>query len=222
MKFGKRVSIIIPTLNEEKNLDELFDRIPGYIDQIIVVDGYSKDHTVDIAKKYSCHVVFDKFGKGSAMCAGARYCDGDYIVMMDADLSHKPIELDILLKGLSEGYDICMGSRFLKGGGTEDMTYLRKIGNCIFVQMVNCFFGGRYTDLCYGYRSFTKYSFDRLNLKCKGFSIETEISIKALKHKMKILEVPSFEKKRKSGKGKLRTVNDGWKILKVIISEVFR
>jgi glycosyltransferase involved in cell wall biosynthesis len=221
MLHGKRISLIIPTLNEERNLPIILRKIPKYVDEAIVVDGYSEDKTVKIARQYGCKVYYDKIGKGSALILGAKKSTGDFIVMMDADCSNRIPELKSLIAGLNSGHDICMGSRFMRGGGSEDITTTRRLGNKFFVSLVNLFFGGRYTDLCYGYRSFDRKAFDKLELKSKGFSIETEMSIKAAKMRMRVLEVPSFEKKRAYGESNLRTYSDGWKIMKIIMKEVF-
>ena len=89
-----------------------------------------------------------------------------------------------------------------------------------FVFLINLIWKAKYTDLCYGYRAFRKGVWERLNLRSKGFGIETEISIRAVKKKMKVLEIPSFEKKRKFGEGKLKTLKDGFQILKTILREL--
>jgi glycosyltransferase involved in cell wall biosynthesis len=222
MKDGKRISLVIPTLNEAENLPVLLKTLPDYIDETIIVDGHSKDRTDSIARQHGCTVLFDNIGKGSALIKGCSQSSGDYIVMMDADLSHRPVELARLLKALGDGHDICMGSRFMKGGSSSDISLIRMMGNKFFVWLVNTLYRASYTDLCYGYRSFTREAFDRLNLRSVGFSIETEISIKAAKQKMNVLEVPSFEKRRHTGKGKLRTVSDGWIILNIILRELLR
>ena len=227
MRKIKRISIVIPTLNEEKNLKVLLKEIKNFFKkrkefsyEIIVVDGFSKDNTVKIAKKFGCKVLYDNVGKGSALDKGVRASKGDIIITMDADLSHRPIEIGLLIEGIRCGYDIVMGSRFLMGGGTEDMPWYRKLGNKFFVFLINLIWNAKYTDLCYGYRAFRKGVWENLNLKSKRFGIETEISIKAIKKRMKILEVPSFEKKRKYGEGKLKTFKDGFQILKTILSEL--
>ncbi|MCK5025083.1 MAG: glycosyltransferase family 2 protein [Nanoarchaeota archaeon] len=215
-----KISVVIPTLNEAENLSLILHDLQEYADEIIVVDGYSKDNTTAIANEFGCKVFYDNYGKGSAITAGVKESSGDFVITIDADMSHRPMEIKSMLEGLARGYDICMGSRFMEGGGSSDITFVRTIGNKFFVLLVNLLFGGNYTDLCYGYRSFRKSAFDKLDVRSKGFSIETEISIKAAKKKMKVLEVPSFEKARNKGNGKLRTFSDGWKILKVIIKEV--
>lgn len=218
-----KISIVIPTLNEEKNIRRVFEDIKNSIykvDEIIVVDGYSKDKTVQIAKKYGARVIYDDKGKGSALIKGMNIAKGDIIITMDADCSNTSKELGLLIEGIKAGYDVCMGSRFLQGGGTEDMPFYRKWGNKFFVFLVNLFWGMNYSDLCYGYRSFRKDCIKKLDLKSEGFGIETEISIKAAKKKLKVVEVPSFEKKRFHGEGNLRTFRDGWLILKTIIGEL--
>lgn len=218
----EKISVVIPTLNEEKNLPYLLNTIPKYVFEVIVVDGYSKDKTVEIAKKYNTKILYDREGKGSALIKGLNAAKGDIVIMMDADCSHKTEEFELLIGGIKSGYDVCMGSRFIQGGGTLDMPLLRKFGNKFFVFLVNLFWKMNYSDLCYGYRSFNRNAIKQLNLDSKGFAIETEISIKAAKNKLKVLEVPSFEKKRKSGKGKLKTFKHGKEISKRIITELFR
>jgi glycosyltransferase involved in cell wall biosynthesis len=221
MRGNKKISLVIPTLNEARNLPKLLNQIPFYIDEVIIVDGYSKDNTVEIAKHFGCQIYFDKKGKGSALKKGTKLATGDIIVMMDADWSHRVKEMDLMIAGIETGYDICMGSRFMQGGGSSDITFLRRLGNKFFVSLVNFFYRMNYSDLCYGYRAFRKEAFEKLNLKSNGFAIETEISIRAAKKKLRVLEVPSFEKSRKHGKAKLKTFSDGWKIFNIIIREVF-
>lgn len=217
-----KISVVIPTLNEEKNLPRLLKELPSYVDEIIVVDGHSKDRTVEIAKNYGARIIFDEVGKGSSLRKGMNAATGDILITMDADCSHVPTEIPLLIAGIESGYDVCMGSRFIQGGGSEDITFIRKIGNKFFVFLVNLIWRMNYSDLCYGYRSFRRNCIEKLGLESDGFGIETEISIRAAKKKLRVLEVPSFEKARASGEGKLRTFHDGWVILKRIVKEVIR
>ncbi|MDE1824239.1 MAG: glycosyltransferase family 2 protein [Candidatus Micrarchaeota archaeon] len=218
------VSIVIPTLNEEKNIGVLIREIKRMLDgrnyEIIIVDGNSADNTAKIASGMGARVLLDDVGKGSALIKGLRTAKGDIVVSMDADLSHEPRELALLIAGVEAGYDICMGSRFIPGGRTEDMTAFRRFGNWVFVTMVNVLFGAHYTDMCYGYRSFRKGIFQKLGLKEEGFGIETEINIKAVKKGLSIIEIPSTEKMRNAGVGKLRTFHDGYVILRTILANI--
>jgi len=215
-----KVSVVIPTLNEGKTLPKVLKDIPKNVDEVIVVDGHSTDKTVKVAKKFGAKVIFDDVGKGSALRKGMKAAKGSIVITMDADCSHKSSEIGLLTEGIKAGFDICMGSRFIQGGGTEDMPWYRKLGNKFFVFLVNSIWNIHYSDLCYGYRSFRKSCIKKLKLKQDGFGIETEIAIKAAKKKLRVLEIPSYEKVRASGEGKLRTFRDGWLILKTIITEM--
>jgi glycosyltransferase involved in cell wall biosynthesis len=218
------ISIVIPTLNEQDNIKTLMKEIApairDYRYEILVVDGYSKDNTVKLARAAGARVIFDDKGKGSALIKGFGAAKGDIIISMDADLSNRPNELKLLIAGIEAGYDVCMGSRFLTGGGSDDMPMTRKFGNKVFVTLVNLFYGSHYSDLCYGYRSFAKGVSKRLDLQETGFGIETEISIKVRKKHLKVLEVPSYEKLRASGEGKLQSFSDGVIILGAIIKNL--
>lgn len=222
------ISIVIPTLNEEKNIEYVLKDIGNFFSrnkyryEVIIIDGYSSDKTIEIAKKYNAKIFYDEKGKGSALRKGMKLAKGNIIIMMDADCSMRVNEFPLLIAGIEAGYDICMGSRFIQGGGTEDMPWYRKLGNKFFVFLVNFFWGMNYSDLCYGFRSMRKNVTKKLNLKSDGFGIETEISIKSAKLRYKVLEIPSFEKKRKYGNGKLRSFKDGFIILMTIFKELIR
>lgn len=219
------VSIVIPSLNEEKNMRPLLRTIgralSGYRYDVVVVDGGSKDRTVEIARQCGARILFDLAGKGSALRTGLHAAEGEILIAMDADLSQHPRELPQFIRGIEAGYDICMGSRFMRGGKSYDITYLRALGNKLFCWFVNLRFQANYTDLCYGYRSFRKTVFDDLRLRESGFGIEAELSIVASKKKLRVLEVPSIEKKRRFGKAKLQTFKDGYAVLKAILKNSF-
>ncbi|MEM0094344.1 MAG: glycosyltransferase family 2 protein [Candidatus Micrarchaeaceae archaeon] len=218
------ISIVIPTLNEAKNIGIVISNVKkaldGYSYEIIVVDKHSKDNTAGIARRLGARVLYDDIGKGSALIKGMTASKGSIIISMDADLSHRANELKLLITAIEAGYDIAMGSRFIMGGGTEDMPLIRKIGNKFFVGLVNLLFHANYTDMCYGYRSFRRGVLQKLNLNELGFGIETEINIKAMKKGLNVIEIPSFEKKRASGSGNLRTFRDGYIILKTILKNL--
>ena len=218
------VSIVIPTLNEQRNIRALLGGIKKIMDghsyEIIVVDGNSTDGTATIAKRLGAKVLHESTGKGYALRKGIGAARGDIIISMDADLSNRPNELKLLIAGIEAGYDICTGSRFLTGGGSDDMPMIRRFGNGVFVAIVNTLYGSHYTDMCYGYRSFGRGVLKKLDLKEDGFGIETEINIKAQKKHLKILEVPSYEKQRSNGLAKLRSFRDGYVILKTIFGNL--
>lgn len=221
----KRVSVVIPTLNEASNIKYVLPYIPEFIDEVIIIDGESTDGTIDEVLKYrkDAKIIIDKVhGKGNALRKGFEAATGDLIIMMDADGSHDPRELPRLVDPVLNGYDVTKASRILPGGGSDDFTAFRRFGNKMFVTMVNIMYNADYTDLCYGYRVFKKEALDKIHCKTNGFEIETEQSILMLKAGLKIKEVPSFEAKRKHGDSRLNSFTDGWRILRIIVNEYFR
>lgn len=218
----KRISVIIPTLNEVSNIKYVFPHIPHFIDEIIVIDGGSTDGTRKEILKFrkDAKIIVNRTpGKGVAIRQGFKMATGDLIIMMDADGSHDPKEIPGLMEPVLNGYDVAKGSRLLPGGGSDDFTLFRRFGNNMFVMMVNKLYGTNCTDLCYGYRVFKKEAIDKICCKSDGFEIETEQSILMIKAGLKIKEIPSFEEKRKHGNSNLRSFRDGWRILNVIIRE---
>ncbi len=220
------VSVVIPTLNEGKNIGKAIsgvkDVLENYRYEILVVDKHSTDKTVSVSKALGARIIYEDKGKGFALIKGFKEAKGKIIISMDADLSHRPKELKLLISAIESGYDICMGSRFLMGGGSDDMPLFRKLGNKAFVILVNLIYKTNYTDLCYGYRSVKRGAFKKMHLTSIGFGIETEINIKAKKAGLKIIEIPSYEKKRAYGTGKLRSLSDGYIILKTIFENMGR
>jgi glycosyltransferase involved in cell wall biosynthesis len=216
-----RVSFIVPTLNEAKNLPWLLPRIPNWAHEIIIVDGRSTDDTVAVARRLrDVKVVMEpRRGKGAALRAGFRAATGDIIVMIDADGSMVPEEAVVFVSALMAGADLVKGSRFLQGAGTDDMSLFRMLGNWGLTQIVRLLYGGVFSDLCYGYMAFWTKHVATLDCDCDGFEIETLINVRALKNHLNIVEVASFEAPRISGESNLRAIPDGWRVLKTILRE---
>ena len=216
------ISVIIPALNERDNLPHVLPKLPPGIKEVILVDGASTDGTIEMAQRIlpTIRVVHQTGrGKGDALRCGFDAATGDIIVMLDADGSTDPNEIPRFVHVLLAGADFAKGSRFLHGGGTIDMPFHRRWGNGGFVRLVRLFFGGKYTDLCYGYNAFWRDVLPALELDGQGFEIETMMNIRALRAGLKIMEVPSFEDRRVTGVGRLRTVPDGWRVLRTIWRE---
>ncbi len=219
-----RVSVIIPALNEAENLPHVLPKIPTWVHEVILIDGHSTDDTIAVAR--ALHpgirvVVQEGCGKGAALRSGFAAATGEIIVMLDADGSTDPAEIPAFVGALLAGADFAKGSRFLQGGGTADMPLYRRWGNGLFVLLVRVLFGGRYSDLCYGYNAFWSWAVRKLHLDGDGFEIETIMNIRALRVGLHVTEVPSFEAERVYGSGRLRTIPDGWRVLKAIFRERF-
>ena len=218
------VSVIIPALNEADNLPYVLPRIPAWVSEVLLVDGWSTDGTPEVAQELMPDVRIIQQtgrGKGNALRTGFAAATGDIIVMLDADGSMDPREIPAFIGALLAGADMAKGSRFLQGGGTRDMPFYRKWGNGFFVLFVNVLFGGRYSDLCYGYAAFWRSMVPELSIDCDGFEVETLLNVRALRAGWRVSEVPSFEAPRVHGIGRLRTIPDGWRVLKSLLREAF-
>ncbi|WP_217624005.1 glycosyltransferase family 2 protein [Streptomyces sp. TRM64462] len=216
------VSVVIPAMNEAENLPYVFKTLPDWIHEVVLVDGNSTDDTVAVARALWPGVKVVKQagkGKGDALISGFAACTGDIIVMVDADGSADGQEIVSYVSALVGGADFAKGSRFANGGGTDDMTAVRRLGNRLLCAVVNAKFGARYTDLCYGYNAFWRHCLDAITLDCTGFEIETLINIRVVKAGLKVQEVPSHEYVRIHGVSNLNAVRDGLRVLKVILRE---
>lgn len=216
------VSVVIPTLNEAMNLPWVLRRMPSYVDEVIIVDGRSTDLTVDVAKSVRVDVVVvaePRKGKGVAVRSGFAAASGDIIVMLDADGSMDPREIGWFVSPLQHDYDFVKGSRYVTGGGSEDLTWLRSFGNRTLTQLANTVLHSNYSDLCYGYIAFRRECLEILELQSEGFEIETELIVRAARAGLRIAEVPSIELCRISGDSNLRTFRDGWRVLNTLARE---
>lgn len=220
-----RVSVVIPTLNEAKNLPHVFEELPDGLDEVIVVDGFSTDDTIEVARRLRPDVKIveqEKRGKGDAMRCGFAAATGDILVMLDADGSADPGEIPAFVRELLSGSDFAKGTRYHPQGGSSDITILRSAGNRLLSGFVNLLFGTSYSDLCYGYNAFWRHCLPAMDIDCTGFEVETLINIRVARAGLKVGEVPSFERDRIHGESNLNTFRDGWRVLKTIFRERFR
>lgn len=221
---GLSVSVVIPTLNEAENIPLVLPRLPEWIEEVIIVDGRSTDGTREIAQSASSKtriVLQEGRGKGDALRRGFGAARGNIIVMLDADGSMDPNEIPLFVQTLLEGADFAKGSRFMKGGGSLDISFLRRMGNSAFVLLARVLFQAKYTDLCYGYNAFWERCLPLLALDADGFEIETMMNLRAHKRGLKVVEVPSFEFARVHGTSRLRTFPDGLRVLRTIVRTRF-
>ncbi len=232
------VSVIIPAMNEAPTIGEVISQVPNWVDEIIVIDGKSTDGTLDaaiFANDRVIGIVQRSSGKGAAMSLGFAHATSDVIVIVDADGSMDFSELELFIKNFPQ-YQVVKGSRYLKGGGSDDITLFRSLGNRALTKMANSLFNQQWTDMAYGYAAFDRESIGGLGLTNydhqgsilghkaygQGFEIETLIFTRAAKRALKILEIPSHERSRMEGISNLRAIRDGFRILIVLIVEYLR
>ncbi len=222
---GPRVSVVIPTLNEAQNLPYVFARLPRDLHEVIVVDGRSTDGTREAARRLrpDAQIIEQEgTGKGDALQRGFDACTGEIIVMLDADGSTDPQEIPRFVAALCQGADFVKGSRFAQGGGSNDLTVLRRSGNWALNRVVNALYGTSYTDLCYGFNAFWARCLPYMRVDCNGFEVETLINVRIAKAGLVVHEVPSFESSRMYGNSNLSVLRDGLRVLRVISQERWR
>ena len=238
-RSGKpRVTVVVPTRNEARNLEVVLPAIAAVrpaVHEIIVVDGHSVDNSVETAQRvlpWVRAITQTRKGKGNAMACGFAAATGDVIVMFDADGSADPAEIPAFVAALVAGADFAKGSRFAPGGGSDDITLLRRTGNAGLNGVANALFGTSYTDLCYGYNAFWADLLPLLDLPDPttppppdgmlwgdGFEIETVLNCRIAAAGLRITEVPSVERQRIFGRTNLRTFTDGTRVLRTLAAE---
>jgi glycosyltransferase involved in cell wall biosynthesis len=228
--------VVVPTLNEARNLPYVFSRLPADVHEVIVVDGHSVDDTIAVARRLRPDVRVvqqSRRGKGNALACGFEAATGDVIAMVDADGSTDPGEIPRFVHALLSGADFAKGTRFAPGGGSSDITRLRSLGNRALVAVVNLCHGTHYSDLCYGFNVFWQKYVPVLDLDIAsppsskgdgmlwgdGFEIETLIHMRVAEEGLRVAEVPSFEHPRIHGVSNLDAFGDGLRVLTTIVVE---
>ncbi|RZT86902.1 glycosyltransferase involved in cell wall biosynthesis [Pseudonocardia sediminis] len=232
------VSVVVPTRNEARNLEIVLPAIAAVrpaVHEIIVVDGHSTDGSLDVARRVLPSVrtlTQTRTGKGNAVACGFAAVTGDVVVMFDADGSADPDEIPAFVAALVAGADVAKGSRFTDGGGSDDITFLRRAGNAGLNGVANALFGTSFTDLCYGYNAFRADVLPALELPAvdapappggmlrgDGFEIETMLHCRIAAAGLSATEVPSVERRRMFGDTNLRTFADGARVLRTLLAE---
>lgn len=218
------ISVVIPTLNEEKTIGKVIDSIPrdflkkmGYDVDVLVVDGNSSDRTVKIAlKKRARVVIVKKRGYGLAYLIGFKYARGDIIVTLDADMTYPPSEIPKLIKMLERhNIDFITTNRFLRFDRLA-FNKTRLLGNRLLTFLVFVLFGKRIKDTQSGMWCFKKEVLKKLRLSSFGMEFSTEIKLEASR-KLKFLEVPIYYRRRGGGRSKIRVFRDFIRIVMFII-----
>jgi len=227
------VVVVIPTLNEEEGIKWVLSRVhetlrsTGKKYHVIVVDGGSKDRTVEIARSNGAEVIMQNGkGYGDAYIQGFKYAISKYspqaIVMLDADGTYDPQEIPKLLKPIEEKEaDMVIGNRFA-GLQPGAMTKLNKIGNKILSWLARIMIGINVKDTQSGYRAMTKELLQTIPLTHKGMPFATELIVEAYAHGYNIKEEPITYRPRIGGQPKLNPLKDGYRILKTIIKFALR
>jgi glycosyltransferase involved in cell wall biosynthesis len=227
-----RITLLIPTLNEETGMRSVMPKVDrSLFEQILVVDGNSKDKTVAIAKELGYDVVMQKTpGIRGAYMDALPHVKGDAILTFSPDGNSIPELLGPCIRKFNEGYDMVIVSRYAPGAKSYDDDAVTGFGNWLFTRSINLLHGGRYTDAMVIYRIYRKNLIQELDLdKDQSYSFEESLfhthvswepllSIRAAKRKLKVADIPGDEPARDGGERKLQVLKWGaayyWEILR--------
>lgn len=221
-----KTTLIITTRNEINGVTNLMPRVPfSEFDEVLVIDLNSTDGTIEFLKNLGLRIIpQEKPGRGIAARMAAEAATGDVLVWFAPDGNENPADLVRLRNEIVNGADMAIASRFMSGARNEEDDHWfrpRAWANKIFTLAVRLMWGGRITDTINGYRSMRRDKFLALKTDETGFSIEFQMSIRALKLKLKIVEFPTTEGNRIGGHSTAYTIPTGLKVLRCFWREIW-
>lgn len=220
-----QTTLIILTRNEIEGLKSQIKKIPfEAVDEFFAIDYQSTDGTVEFFEKNNIPVVKqEKKGRGEAFLLAAKKARGKYLIFFSPDGNENPADIPKIVSLLKEGNDLAIASRFLKQSRNEEdnqFLKLRKWVNQAFSLLVRVIWGGKVSDTINGYRGISLEAFKKLKLTASGFAIEFQMTIRALKLKMKIAEIPTIEGNRIGGQSTAIAIPTGLNFLKLLLQEI--
>ncbi len=234
------LSCVVPAHNEKDNILNVIDSLTVAFNdsdeifryEIIIVDDNSTDGTgdlIDSLAETNLHILpvhrVDTPGFGNAIKAGIKSAKGDIIVPVMGDLSDNPKDILLMVRKISEGYDIVYGSRFIPGGSLIDYPATKWIANRLFNNVVRILFGLSNKDITNAFKAYRKEVFDEIpvdSLVSTGFDLTIEIVLKAHNAGFKSVEIPTCWHNRTAGKANLKLSENaflyGYRLLDLFIT----
>ncbi len=236
-----RVSVVIPTRNEARNVEALLPAVAAVrpmVTEVIVVDRGSVDGTAEAARRVlpTAKVVTQtRAGKGNALACGFAAATGDILVTFDAHGAADPGEIPIFVAALVAGADVVSGSRFLTGGGPTGGGAVRRQRTALLNRVAAALFGGTRTDLCFGYHAFWADLLPTLDLPSiaapgaitpgatapwgDGSEIDTLLSCRFAAAGCRMTEVASVDRMPADGRRAHPTLADDRRVLQALTAE---
>ncbi|SFR42319.1 Glycosyltransferase involved in cell wall bisynthesis [Marinobacter gudaonensis] len=213
---NRKVSVVIPAKNESSSISKVIEALVSnqLINEVIVVDDGSTDHTGEIASSLGAKLITHPYskGNGAAIKTGARAAVGDVLVFMDADGQHSPEDIQKLLSKIEEGFDLVVGSR----DSRSQASFGRLLANSLYNRLSSYVTGHRIADLTSGFRAVRREKFLQfLSLLPNGFSYPTTSTIAFFRAGYSVAYVP-VKVLRRSGKSHIKPIQDGIRFLLII------
>jgi glycosyltransferase involved in cell wall biosynthesis len=217
-----RVSVVIPCLDEAETIAECVTSARAVLDEgglageVIVVDNGSTDGSGDLARAAGALVVEEpRRGYGSAYLAGLAVAQGDYIVMVDADLTYDFREIPHFVQELEDGAQLVVGDR-MSNIAPGAMSLVSRLGNPLLSGFLNVLHRTNIRDVHCGMRALRREVLPALNLRTVGMEFASEMVIRATRERLDVREIP-IELRPRVGSSKLSPFRDGWRHLRVIL-----
>ena len=211
----EKILVVIPTYNESENIEKLIQELSSLEHHIMIVDDNSPDGTSEIVenlkeKNNNLYLIKreSKLGLGSAYRDGfkaAMNMGYEFFVEMDADFSHQTIDLVEMIKNIDKA-DVIIGSRYIEGGGITGWNYKRRLLSKLANLFTQILFGYHIKDSTSGFRIYNRESLEKINFqktKSDGYSFQIEMTYRANKKNLKILEIPITFYERRKGESKM-------------------
>ena len=211
----EKILVVIPTYNESENIEKLIQELKSLEHHIMIVDDNSPDGTSEIVenlkeKNNNLYLIKreSKLGLGSAYRDGfkaAMNMGYEFFVEMDADFSHQTIDLVEMIKNIDKA-DVIIGSRYIEGGGIKGWNYKRRLLSKLANLFTQILFGYHIKDSTSGFRIYNRESLEKINFqktKSDGYSFQIEMTYRANKKNLKILEIPITFYERRKGESKM-------------------
>jgi glycosyltransferase involved in cell wall biosynthesis len=220
------VSVVIPVFNEEQTIGNIITRTKKTLKQmgvsyeVLVVDDGSVDRSADISQAKEAQVLRETHqGKGYALRAGFRQAKGELVVTLDSDGSHKPEEIPSIVRCIMEDRaDFVIGTRFFNSVNKTKIPKVNRTGNRLFNDLIGFLTGVKISDSQSGFRAIKSSLIKRMKLRSRGYEVESEMLVKALKMSARIAEAPISFEQRTIGCSKLDPLKDGIRILYAIVA----
>ena len=220
----KDLTLIIPAKRESESLPLVLQELKKYNLKIKVVLSEDDLDTINSIKDFDIELLYQKNkGYGDALISGINSLNSGLFCIFNADGSFNPQELNGMYERLKlNKCDFVFASRYEKLAGSEDDTFLTKLGNKIFTLLGKIFFRLNISDILYTYVIGDVKQFKKLNAKSLDFGFCVELPIMAKKNNMSLLTFPSYERKRIAGEKKVNEFSDGFKILFYMAKSFFK